>query len=840
MLIIPTEMQTELSEHNDITYTVEVTLEGAGPNDDPLILTESDLVIGGCHILRSNDSNVLPLGYVYCAQLVLQIMRTDELDNTDFLNATAVVKCTYVYEETEFNFELGTYTLTQPEIQGAIIELVGYDKISDTDAEVIDIVQLLPIRAVDLFALCCARCGIVFDPAYTYQGFPSAPTNWDGCSVEINYIPEGATYRQLMSAVLLLFGANAFISPFDNHLYVIPYKLDVVCNGGSFDSATPYASGDDLNGGTFNPWTAGDTPSIIDPNIVNLDDPLGLPQYAMQDITVNGVRSGDGYSYGAGYLLNVDVSVYQTDKQDIINMIGAAVAGVTFRPFDLSYTSYPFADLMQGATFLDTANVSHYAKITHIDFTFKGATIFKCTAESPAQQSSSSNSLTARVDKARQIAAEALSTVESGLRAVNIEVSRFNNLISNSFGVFSTSVTGQSGDVTYYLHNKPDMEDSDTIWRMTAGGFAVSTDYGETWTVGIDAQGRALVNVLSTIGLYADWIVTGKLSSQTGNSYWNLNTGVIESLNQQQSSGFRFVDGWIGLYYDGTRVGYIGPGKNTVSGQVFSYRAYYGGANVVLGTMSNGQTITTRIYLNSDFTGQTSPNNRTEAILFLGSARFENEVTFQWMLNLLGYMYIKSGSTTFSNVHAGSVTWIRHNTLGPDDYITQQKTIFDNETNGIGFAFKGDGTATTTDHTNDEWFAKSFISIYGSVAAMSLKCTGAITANYVGSSSDERLKDIDEWDDRYDRLLDELEPIQFRFKDEPEGRKHVGVSAQKVLKALDDIGIPDSGIVEGDQSGYYSVAYNELTTLLIRKVKQQQQEIDDLKDRIERIERTLR
>jgi hypothetical protein len=56
------------------------------------------------------------------------------------------------------------------------------------------------------------------------------------------------------------------------------------------------------------------------------------------------------------------------------------------------------------------------------------------------------------------------------------------------------------------MHNKPTLAESQTIWKMTADAFAVSTDGGLTWNAGFDSSGNAVLNVLSAIGVNAEWI----------------------------------------------------------------------------------------------------------------------------------------------------------------------------------------------------------------------------------------------------------------------------------------------------------------------------------------------
>lgn len=849
MLILDNAMLQALRDHNDITYTVDITL--AGNNAVDITLTENDLISGGCQITRTNDSDSFPIGYVYCAQLELHFFRKVEYDNIDFNEAVVVVHGVYEYGDEEFDFDLGTYTIADSTTKGEVIELVGYDDVHNADAVVTDLVQRLPMLATEAFEACCTRCGINFDP----DDVPgSAPASWDACTTEITLLPEGITYRQLMAQAVLLFGANAYISPFDNNMYVVPIKAQntpVIYWGGYFDSDNPYSSGDALNGGTFDPWSEGDTVSgsfTDNEEVIYLDDPLGSPELALQDITIDGVKTSDGtYSFGAGYLLNVDISVYVGSEQDVIDTIGAAVRYFTFRPFEIDYSSFPFADLMQQVMFADVRGRAYNAVLTHIDIALKGASVFKCTAESLKQLNSVSNSVSARVDQARIIADQALAETRQGNAAVTLEVSRFSNLITNSLGVFTTMVTDQSGAVTTYMHDSPALADSTTIWRMNAGGFSVSTDGGQTWTAGIDSQGRAVVNVLSTVGLYADWIVTGMLSSLTGNSSWNLNTGVFISTENTQRNGFRFNNGSIELYYDNIKIGTIGPLKvydydtSTPDQTLTSYRNYVSGRNVLLGTTPEGSSeVNVVLYINGDNTVYYQHTYRyTEKALFFGSVRCTGGIHVENSFKLYWLYTNNIEQSLMLDLSGGTVAWVRHNTIGGDDWFDKRKTIFkDVSYNQVGFAFRPNAAPASGSKMYEKWFVDAFISVYGSIAAESVTCTGAVTANYVGSTSDERLKNVLAWDERYDRLIDQIEPIRFTFKDDSE-KAHIGVSAQKVLSLLDDLGIADCGIVEGSEDAFYSVAYNELTTLLIRKVKKQQSEIKSLQERMERLEKIV-
>ena len=97
----------------------------------------------------------------------------------------------------------------------------------------------------------------------------------------------------------------------------------------------------------------------------------------------------------------------------------------------------------------------------------------------------------------------------------------------------------------------------------------------------------------------------------------------------------------------------------------------------------------------------------------------------------------------------------------------------------------------------------------------SIYATGNITA-----FSDERLKhNISNIDNALD-LVKQLRGVRFEDKD---GEKYVGVIAQEVKPIVPEV------VIEHDDSGYYSVAYQNLVGVLINAVK-------ELSDKVERLE----
>ena len=128
--------------------------------------------------------------------------------------------------------------------------------------------------------------------------------------------------------------------------------------------------------------------------------------------------------------------------------------------------------------------------------------------------------------------AASVESASGGLRLsrYDAQLQRLYTTMANGLGMFVSAVDDGSGGKLYYYHDRPSLEDSHVVYTINSGGFAVSTDGGQTYTAGIDHDGNAVVNVLSAIGLSADWIETGILRVSKGTQemlYANIDTGEV-------------------------------------------------------------------------------------------------------------------------------------------------------------------------------------------------------------------------------------------------------------------------------------------------------------------------
>lgn len=93
--------------------------------------------------------------------------------------------------------------------------------------------------------------------------------------------------------------------------------------------------------------------------------------------------------------------------------------------------------------------------------------------------------------------------------------------------------------------------------------------------------------------------------------------------------------------------------------------------------------------------------------------------------------------------------------------------------------------------------------------------------------SDERLKqNILNIDKEKINELFTINPVSFNYKNDPKNNNHFGVLAQDVEKIFPDL------VQNNNISGYKTVNYQEFIPIMLAKMKQMQDEIDELKQKM--------
>lgn len=532
---VSSEFIQAMDGRRNFTYLVKVSFA----DGRTLELGDGDLRPSGSSILSGAGQNAFPLGAAAAQRLTLQIVNNDDrFEDYDFVGAVFRVWLKFALSATTESVYLGKFTVIDPESYGSTVTVTAVDDMYKADRDY-STTLVYPVRMGEALRDSCTTCGLTL--------LTTVPANAD---YVVSRKPENLTHRQFIGLCAMIAGGNAVADEY-GRIRIITYDMSVfeqtaALDGGVFDTAHPYATGDTADGGGFNPWNqpgydAGDFSHMNDYHVFHR---CNNPTLTTDDVMITGIRIAEDdevYSFGEeGYVLQLENQLCTGNEQEAANRIGRLLVGLRFRPFTVDHICYPLAEFGDPCCIIDRKNRVYRSIVTDVDFSFRGFTVMKCSADSPMRNSGKypASAEIKAIIKSRGRMSRLISDYDKAVQMLT-------GLITQSFGVFRTEEVLEDGSVIYYLHNKPLLKDSKTIWKMTADAFAVSTDYGKTWNAGIDSSGNAVLNVLSAIGINADWINTGSLSADL------IHGGIL------RLGGRNNVDGAIYVYdSSGSQIGY--------------------------------------------------------------------------------------------------------------------------------------------------------------------------------------------------------------------------------------------------------------------------------------------
>ena len=254
--------------------------------------------------------------------------------------------------------------------------------------------------------------------------------------------------------------------------------------------------------------------------------------FGTENITVTGISftiDNEAYPWGSdGYRLELENPFVNADNvEDVIDSIWDVLEGFSFRTFNVTTASDLSAEIGDKIKIKDYQGNYVYSYITTNSFKLANH-IMQCNAQPPNRTLTKrySKEVKEAVVKAREQSVQLISNYDQS-------VQRLNKLVEQSMGAYSDYEESPNGGRIYYISNMPITKDPDSgecsfepnsiVWRMAGDVFSVSNDGGDTWVNGYDpSTGELVVNVLSAIGVQADWIRTGTLhvgGSTSGTAY---------------------------------------------------------------------------------------------------------------------------------------------------------------------------------------------------------------------------------------------------------------------------------------------------------------------------------
>lgn len=518
MKTVSNEYIKTMKNRRDFYAVAEITFQDGTKKT----LEKKDFTISGNSVVQSAGSTTFPLGMVVPRIVNICLMNDDDRwSEYDFYGTKIFLRTKYDLDSglTE-PINVGNFTVITPESYGTTIQITATDDSYKLDKDYTTNIRY-PTTLLTAVQDSCRTCGVtLFSTVFTNNGY------------EIQQKPENLTHRQFIGMCAMIAGGNAFFDEY-NRLVIQTYDFSEFertgLDGGYFDklNATRYQSGDNADGGSFNPWNTGD---VFDggnfrdmKNIHFLQTFKSGLKIGTDDVVITGVKltkDKEEWLYGSeGYVLSMENQLAAGKEEETVALIGELIVGLQFRPFTGDSVAYPLADFMDLAILIDRNGNVYKTVITDIDFQYFGFTTLKCSADSPIRNSSKyyGNEVKAIV-LARQEAEKEISDYDKTVQDMTA-------MISQGFGLFFTKELQEDGSYKSYMHDKPTLAESSYIVTNTSNGLLVSSNGGTSWAV--DKNGNALFNVITTHGLNADWIITGIIRSKDGSVYFDLDNNEL-------------------------------------------------------------------------------------------------------------------------------------------------------------------------------------------------------------------------------------------------------------------------------------------------------------------------
>lgn len=495
MINVSNTFKEKLQDGEQVIEIVDITFA-----DGTKKTLENEIMIGNNEFSDCAESSSFPVGATVCKTMRLELDNTEDqwkdynfyqakvhaylkLQTSVAESASESIRMDDFYEpilDTDGNsivlsraasedryetIDKGVYTITTPEQYGEILSFTAMDDMYKTNAKYYSALTL-PQPIMALVRDACESLNIP-------MGFSSMAHG----NVIVTALPDNMTFRQLIGWAAMLETANARI---DNRGYLqfIKWNFGAVENG----SLVP----------------------------LKLEDYVNSPTLSSDDIVITGIRVKNKESeslFGtAGYVLELENNLLSdSDLGTVAAWIGGNLVGAKFRNLQGDLLYNPLLEFGDMARSFDRNGNGYLTPITDVSSPLNGITTVKTQADDPIRNSSTYMSeATKALVEARQLVKDERTEREKA-------VERLANTLKESGGLYMTEDPQDDGSVIYYMHNKPTLEESDIVWKLTAEAIGISTDGGKTYPYGFTVTGEMITRLLYAEGINASYINAGAL-----------------------------------------------------------------------------------------------------------------------------------------------------------------------------------------------------------------------------------------------------------------------------------------------------------------------------------------
>ena len=485
-------------KYADFTFTDGSTLS----------ITDKDLWSNGFKFEDAVSQNgSFDIGAAIINKLTLQINNFSG-KYTDYIWDGARVVC-YIGLELSTGIEkirICTMTVTDAPYQStAIISLTCEDSMRKFDRDYSESKLTYPATRLQIIQDACEVCGV------TLQS-----TRFDNDDFVIQNRPDDSsiTFRQVIAWIAQM-GCQWAKTDAYGRLCLGWYKNEVPDD--FYNKAeVPWK---DIEGKDILDTTGAQIITVMQKGITAIDTNGFTPW--LYDLEITGIKvteyvenssknEAKTYQSGkSGYVIEISDNklIQEGTGEAICKIISDRCVGMKFRPFSTGALTNIAWEAGDTIAISDRNGKQYKSYLTSVTLNPGAFEQLECSAKSASRNKQKQYSLN------QQIQAENNKNLRDERTAREKALEELSQRLAESSGTYTTVETQPDGSNIYYLHNKPQLSDSDIIWKMTAEAWAVSTDGGQHWNGGMTVDGDVIARILTATGVNADWINTGTIKA---------------------------------------------------------------------------------------------------------------------------------------------------------------------------------------------------------------------------------------------------------------------------------------------------------------------------------------
>lgn len=510
--------------------TVSSAFKQAISNNEKAYLTYADITLATGRVLNltneelweggysreeavSDDNRFTALGATIIGSAELSIKNQyEEYSSYDFTNAKVRTWIAIDGVDSGRKYQTGTYTVDEATYTEASINLTMLDNMEQFDRPYSKSSLSYPATLQAIVQNLCLVCGVTLAtttfPHYSFS-IPERPAD------------EGITCREVLGMAAAIAGCYCRCTP-DGRLQLAWFDRTTLDNW-----RTAYSRGSTTPGSAYTGMHY--ITSLFSQDISV--DPITITgvRCVVEKINEEGKAESFTYTNGTtGYVIGIEKNELlnactEAQINQVITWLGTQLKGLTFRKADISHSSDPTIESGDIGAVWDRRDRGYPILITRTNFEAFGQQKTVCGAETPSRNAATRYGWQTKtyVESKKQLNAE--QSIREQLEKDLVEK------IENSPGLYKTEVPKTGGGTDIYYHNLPKREESDIQILISAAGVTVTANgtAAKPFWYGLTVDGNMIANILSAIGVDADWINTGTIRSKDGSVQINLDNNTI-------------------------------------------------------------------------------------------------------------------------------------------------------------------------------------------------------------------------------------------------------------------------------------------------------------------------